>query len=55
MRYAKAFVAAGLAFTGSLGTALLDSTVTPAEWCTVAGATLAALALVWGIPNKPAA
>ncbi|WP_422733989.1 hypothetical protein ACN26Y_29820 [Micromonospora sp. WMMD558] len=52
--YAKAVVAALLAGLGALGTALVDNTVTPAEWVTVAGATLAGLGVVYAVPNKPA-
>lgn len=53
LQYAKAFVAAGIAFFGVLGTALTDGSVTGAEWAGVAVATLTALGVVWGVPNKP--
>ena len=52
--YAKAVVAALLAGLGALGTALVDNQVSPAEWVGVAGAALAALGLVYAVPNKPA-
>lgn len=54
MKYAKALVAAGIAFCGALGTALIDNAVTTGEWVGVAAATLGALAFVWGVPNKAA-
>lgn len=48
---AKALVAAGVAFCGALATAATDDTVTVAEWATIGGATLAALGVVWRVPN----
>ncbi|HEX7993539.1 MAG TPA: hypothetical protein VF506_06420 [Streptosporangiaceae bacterium] len=54
MRYAKAIVAAGIAGLSVLGTALADGHISAGEWVAVASATLAALGLVWGVPNaKP--
>ena len=53
MEYAKAVAAAVAGGLGTLGTALADGTVTPAEWVAVALATLAASGLVAVIPNKP--
>ena len=52
--YAKAIVGATVAGLGVLGTALADNTVTPVEWVAVASATLAALGLVYAVPNRPA-
>ncbi|MEV0156867.1 hypothetical protein AB0H57_24490 [Micromonospora sp. NPDC050686] len=52
--YAKALVGAAVAGLGVLGTALVDNTVTPAEWVGVASAALAALGLVYAVPNRPA-
>lgn len=50
---AKALVAGGVAFTGALGTALADGNVAPLEWVVIAGTTLAALGLVFGVENGP--
>ena len=50
--YAKAIVACLLAGLGALGTALVDDAVTPAEWVGVATAALAALGLVYAVPNR---
>jgi len=52
--YAKSIVAALLAGLGALGTALVDNTVTPAEWVGVATAALAGLGIVYAVPNRPA-
>ena len=52
--YAKAIVGGLLAGLGALGTALVDNTVTPAEWVGVATATLAGLGIVYAVPNRPA-
>lgn len=51
--YAKAIVAGLIAGLGVLGSALVDDTVTPAEWVGVAGATLAGLGIVYAVPNRP--
>jgi hypothetical protein len=51
---AKALTAAGVAFTGAGATAAVDGTISGYEWWTIAGATLAALALVWRVPNADA-
>lgn len=51
---AKAVYGGAVAFVGALGTALTDGAVTPVEWCTVAGVTLAALGVIWAVPNTEA-
>ena len=48
---AKAIAAGAAAFSGALGTAVADNTVTSQEWVGVAIATVLAAAAVWGIPN----
>lgn len=52
--YAKAIVGALVAGLTAYGTALADDKVTTVEWVGVAVATLAALGVVWAVPNKPA-
>lgn len=52
MKYAKALVGALVAGLGALSTALADDHVSGQEWITVAVATLAALGVVWSVPNK---
>ncbi len=52
-RYAKAIVGALVAGLGALQTSLVDDRVTGNEWVMIASATLAALGLVWGVPNSP--
>ncbi|MGW9196043.1 hypothetical protein [Micromonospora chersina] len=52
--YAKAIVGAAVAGLTALGAALTDDQVTTVEWVGVAVATLAALGVVWAVPNKPA-
>ncbi|MEU4675733.1 hypothetical protein [Micromonospora sp. NPDC023737] len=52
--YAKAVVGAAVAGLTALGTALADNTVTASEWVGVAVATLAALGVVYAVPNRPA-
>ena len=49
--YTKAIVAGATAFLGTLQVAQLDNVVTSAEWTGIAGATIAALALVFGVSN----
>lgn len=49
--YAKAIVGTGVAFLGTLGTALADGVVSPIEWVGIASATLIAAGAVWGISN----
>lgn len=49
----KAVFAGVIAFLGALQTAMLDDVVTNAEWVTIASATVAALALVYGVSNDP--
>jgi hypothetical protein len=53
MEYAKAIAAAVAGGLGTLGTALADGAVTPAEWVAVALATLVASGLVAVVPNRP--
>lgn len=50
--YAKAIVAALTAGLGALGTAWADDVITNQEWIGVAVATLAALGVVFAVPNK---
>ncbi|MFE9955822.1 hypothetical protein [Micromonospora sp. NPDC005299] len=52
--YAKAVVGGLVAGLTAFGTALADDRVTNAEWVGVGLATLAALGLVYAVPNKPA-
>lgn len=47
----KAVFAGAIAFLGSLQTAQLDNVVTSAEWTSIIAATVAALALVYGVSN----
>lgn len=49
--YAKSVTGAAIAGLGALGAALTDGAVSPAEWVTVAVATLTASLLVWAVPN----
>ena len=51
--YAKAIVGGATAGLTALGTALADNHVTSAEWVGVAVAALAALGMVWAVPNRP--
>lgn len=51
-KYAKALVGAVVSGLGSLQLALADNVVTTTEWVQVGSATVAALALVWGVQNK---
>lgn len=48
---AKAVVGAAVAGLGALGAAVADNVITGPEWVAVAAATVAALGLVWGVPN----
>ena len=50
-QYLKAIYGAAVAAVGSLGTALADGQVTGIEWATIAGAALAALGIIWAVPN----
>lgn len=50
-KIAKAVVGAVVAGLGALGTAMVDNVITGPEWVYVAGATVGALAIVWGVPN----
>ncbi len=49
--YLKAIVGALIAGLGSLYQALDNGAVTAQEWVAVTIATLAALGVVWGVPN----
>ena len=48
---AKSIIGALVAGLGALQVASADSVVTSGEWIQVASVTLAALVLVWGVPN----
>jgi hypothetical protein len=50
--YAKALVGAAVAAGGTLTTALVDDTVTSAEWWMVGLAAATAFGAVWSTPNK---
>lgn len=50
-KVAKSIVAGGVAFCGTLGTALADGQVVGQEWTGIIAATLVALGAVWGIRN----
>lgn len=50
--YAKAIVGAAVAGLGAAGTALTDGVVSGQEWVAIASATLVALGVVFGVPNK---
>lgn len=52
--YAKAIVGGLVAGLGAYQTALMDGSVTAAEWAGVAIAALTAAAAVWATANKPA-
>lgn len=52
--YAKAIVAGGAAFFGSLATAASDDVVTSSEWALIASTTFAALYGVFRTPWMPA-
>lgn len=49
--YAKAIAGAVLAGLGALYLALSDGSVSAQEWVGVAQTSLAAFAVVWGVPN----
>lgn len=51
-RYAKAIAGAVAAGAGSLATALNDGTVTATEGVTALLVVLAALGVVWRVPNR---
>ncbi|WP_060880150.1 hypothetical protein [Streptomyces scabiei] len=51
-KYAKAVVAALAAGAGTIGTALTDDVVTPAEGWAALIAVLAALGFTWAVPNR---
>lgn len=55
MPYAKAVLACLIAFVGVLIAAAADDHISLVEWLTAAGAGLAALGGVYGVPNKPTA
>jgi hypothetical protein len=50
---AKSIVGALVAGLGALQVASVDGVVTSGEWIQVGSVTLAALVLVWGVPNTP--
>ncbi|MFG2165503.1 hypothetical protein [Micromonospora chersina] len=52
--YAKSIIGGLVAGLTALGTALTDNQVTTSEWVGVAIAALAALGIVYAVPNKPA-
>lgn len=54
MKIAKALVGALVAGGGALATAMADDHVTGQEWVAVVVAALAALGVVWSVPNKQA-
>lgn len=54
-KYAKAIVGALVAGSGALQVALADNAVSATEWIQIGSATVAALGLVWGVQNTPAA
>lgn len=51
--YMKSIVGGLVAGLTVLGTAMIDGTVTNAEWVGVAVATLGALGIVYATPNRP--
>jgi len=55
--YAKAIVAAVIAFLTSLSTALVDgnglNSVSDGQWVVAVIAFLTALSVVWAVPNSP--
>lgn len=51
--YMKAVVGCLVAGLGTLATAMSDDAVSGTEWVGIAAAALAALSLVYGVPNKP--
>ena len=51
-KYWKAVVAAIVAGTGSLATALVDDTISAAEGWAAGVAVLVALGFTWAVPNK---
>lgn len=51
--YAKATVGGLIALLGSIGVALVDNSITYAEWVAAAVVGLTAFSTVWGTPNKP--
>lgn len=53
-RYAKAIVAAVVAGSGTLATALGDGTVSTTEAVAVVLAVLGGLGFTWAVPNRPA-
>lgn len=50
---AKALVGGAVAFTGAVATGYSDGVMQPGEWWFAASTGLAALAVVWGVPNVP--
>lgn len=54
-KYAKAIVAAVVAGSGTVGTALADDVITAGEAWTIAGVVLGALGFTWAVPNRQGA
>ena len=52
MKYAKAIAGALVAGGTALGTALADDHITGQEWVTVVVAAVAALGVIWAVPNR---
>jgi hypothetical protein len=53
-QYLKALYGAAVACAGGVELALVDNTVSLSEWAHIAAVTLAALAVIWAVPNKSA-
>lgn len=51
--YAKAIVAAVVAFTGAVATGAVDNAITLGEWWAAAAAGTAAGGVVFGVRNRP--
>lgn len=49
---AKSIAGGATAFGASFAAAYSDQVVTTGEWVTIVVATIAAAAIVWGVPNK---
>lgn len=51
-KYLKAIYGAVASGLGALSVAYADGAITGQEWVTIAIATLGALGVIWGVPNK---
>lgn len=51
-RYMKAIVGCLVAAGGAMVQAMADDVITTSEWVTIALAGLAALGVIWAVPNK---